>query len=198
MSVEDNGSLLWVAGGERFRTILADPAWPSASHTGPRTNWLTTNTKPRYTTMKAEDILGLPVDEIAHKDAMLVLWSTWMHLSLAIQCIEEWGFRYCTGMPWLKVTQDRTRAVYGPGVWFQHCTELVLLGRRGKPFGELGNPRPARKGIVIAPRGEHSEKPVELYQWIEEKFPGPMLEMFARARRPGWVQWGNELEEAQV
>jgi N6-adenosine-specific RNA methylase IME4 len=169
--------------------------------------------KPRYGTMKIGEIMALPVSEVTAPDAMLVMWATWMHLPLAFKVMDAWGFDYATGMPWLKVTKgsmvpERTQGsigsrmyspppiepIFGPGVWFQHCTELILIGRRGHPFGDQGNPRPARKGIIIAPRGAHSEKPGELQDWIDAKFPGPKLEMFARKRRAGWICWGNELE----
>ena len=189
-----------------FRTILADPPWPSASSES-RRSWIRDRTRPRYNTMKPVEIISMPVDRITAKDAVLVLWSTWMHLPLAMEIISAWGFRYCTGMPWLKVCQPTNRdypllphhrlgalrPIYGPGAWFQHCTELILIARRGKPFGKLGNPRPARKGIIIAPRREHSRKPDELQDWIDAKFPGPKLELFARRKRAGWTCWGDEL-----
>lgn len=39
---------------------------------------------------------------------------------------------------------------------------------------------------------EHSRKPDEIYDLIEACSPGPYLELFARFRRGGWSQWGNE------
>ena len=39
---------------------------------------------------------------------------------------------------------------------------------------------------------EHSRKPDELFDIIEACSPGPYLELFARFRRQGWDQWGNE------
>ena len=155
--------------------------------------------------MTAKELLALPVSGLAKRDAMLVLWSTWMHLALAMKVIDAWGFTYCAGFPWLKVVNHSTERVFtagnwmipapifGPGVWAQGCTELVLLARRGQPFGSLGNPRPARKGIIIASRGAHSEKPVELQDWIDAKFPDPKIELFARRHRPGWTCWGDQL-----
>ena len=40
---------------------------------------------------------------------------------------------------------------------------------------------------------EHSRKPDEIYDIIENCSPGPYLELFARHGREGWVQWGDEL-----
>lgn len=189
-----------------FKVVLADPAWPSAKRKPKAGTWLSKRTRPSYGTMKAADILALPVSDIAAEDAMLVLWATWMHMPLAMQCIQQWGFTYATGFPWLKVTKSSVEysksnylprpyiePIFGPGVWVQHCTELILLARRGRPFGAQGNPRPARKGIIISPRQEHSRKPDELHQWIEAKFPTPRIELFARRPREGWTVWGNEV-----
>lgn len=189
-----------------YKVVLADPAWPSAKRKPKAKTWLAKRTRPSYNTMKAVDILAMPVGEIAAADAMLVLWSTWMHLPLAMQVIKAWGFTYAAGFPWLKVRradlvppEHRPNGatimapIFGPGIWAQHCTELVLLARRGRPFGDQGNPRPARKGIIIAPRQEHSRKPDELHEWIEAKFPSPRIELFARRPREGWTVWGNEV-----
>ncbi len=48
--------------------------------------------------------------------------------------------------------------------------------------------------IMRTAKREHSRKPDELYTIIEECSPGPYLELFARRRRAGWVQWGNEVD----
>ena len=147
-----------------------------------------------YNRMPYAELAALPVQEYAKPDSMLVLWSTWTHLNQAMELIPAWGFRYCAGFPWLKVTKDG-RPIFGLGVWFQGCTELILVGRRGKPFGSKGNPRPARKGIVISRRQEHSRKPDEVAEWIERCLPGPYLELFARRRRPGWDAVGDQLPD---
>jgi N6-adenosine-specific RNA methylase IME4 len=47
--------------------------------------------------------------------------------------------------------------------------------------------------VVVAPVGEHSEKPDEVYRRIERLYPGPYLELFARKPRKGWTVWGNEV-----
>lgn len=103
---------------------------------------------------------------------------------------------------WPEATTDlvQQHLIYGPGPWVQHCTEYVIIARSGKPFGSLGNPRPARKGVIVAPRQEHSRKPDDLHQWVESKqqsdtpFPGPWLEMYARRRRAGWTVMGDQIK----
>ena len=48
--------------------------------------------------------------------------------------------------------------------------------------------------MIVSPRREHSRKPDEAYERIEALCEGPYLELFARARRPGWDGWGNQSE----
>ena len=69
-------------------------------------------------------------------------------------------------------------------------TELVLFGTRGG----LRTLSPGRTQVNVVPKRkrEHSRKPDEFYDLIEECSPGPYLELFARHPRPGWSQWGNE------
>jgi N6-adenosine-specific RNA methylase IME4 len=45
---------------------------------------------------------------------------------------------------------------------------------------------------------EHSRKPTQIYDVIEQCSPAPYLELFARAPRPGWTVWGDEAETCQT
>ena len=47
---------------------------------------------------------------------------------------------------------------------------------------------------MLSRKREHSRKPDELYDIIEQCSPVPYLELFARHLRPGWSQWGNEVD----
>lgn len=173
---------------KKYRVIYADPPWP----TGGAPGILTTdriNANNKYALMTKQQLLTLPVQSISEPDALLFLWSTWSMLNLAMACIQEWGFKYSTGAPWLKVQKDGVTPIFGMGIWFMGCTELLLVARKGR----ISNPRPARKGIFIAPRGRHSEKPHEVRDWIAEKIPGPRVELFARTQFEGWDCWGNEV-----
>ena len=65
----------------------------------------------------------------------------------------------------------------------------MLLATRGSPLRLAADVHQ----VVIAPIGEHSEKPAEVYRRIERLYGGPRLELFARKLRPGWTTWGDEL-----
>lgn len=49
---------------------------------------------------------------------------------------------------------------------------------------------------VFAPRRQHSRKPDEVVERIEELYPNAAkLEMFARESREGWAAFGNEVDK---
>jgi len=53
--------------------------------------------------------------------------------------------------------------------------------------------------MLATRKREHSRKPDEIFDIVEACSPGPYLELFARFRREGWHQWGNEdVEENSV
>ena len=170
-----------------FRVIYADPPWETPNRLATKSNPSSTH----YPLMRNEDIANMPVADIAARDAILVLWVTWPNMAWMSTVVRNWGFRYISGMPWLKVTKDG-RPWIALGRWFRECSELVVVGKRGKPpVPPLGS---ARNGIILAPRGKESRKPEEVAQWIESVSPGPYLEMFARRPRPGWSVWGLEAD----
>ena len=174
----------------RFGTILADPPWLFANRTGkmaPEHKRLF-----RYQTMTNEEIIALPVKELALPQSHLYLWVPNALVSLGLQVMEAWGFTYKTNMVWYKVRKDGGPDRRGVGFYFRNVTELVLFGVRGS----LRTLQPGRRmpNIIISQKREHSRKPDEQYQIIEECSPGPYLELFARHQRPGWTQWGNEID----
>ena len=52
--------------------------------------------------------------------------------------------------------------------------------------------------LISTRKREHSRKPDGLYDLIEQCSPGPFLEIFARHKRQGWSQWGDQIEAAPV
>lgn len=175
-----------------FGTILADPAWSFKAWSG-KTGTPHRTEKDHYKVMPIEQVRALPVADVAAKDCALFLWVVDSHLEMAFDVAADWGFTFKTrAFTWRKVTKDGTRARIGMGYWTRKQTELCLLFTRGKP-------RRHGKGvreIIDAPIREHSQKPEEQYQRIEELMGGdaggPYLEMFARKTHPGWTAWGNE------
>jgi N6-adenosine-specific RNA methylase IME4 len=149
-----------------------------------------------YQTMPLEDICRMPIQTLAADDSILLLWATWPKLAEAMHVIESWGFRYLTGLPWIKIVGEPRRNLwgdldikpqYGIGYWVRTCSELVLIARRGN----VSPPEGGSIGLLSENFG-HSRKPDNLYDYAE-RLPGPYLEMFARRPRPGWDSYGNEI-----
>jgi N6-adenosine-specific RNA methylase IME4 len=180
---------LLALGSGRFGTILADPPWRFSNRTGkmaPEHKRLS-----RYATMELEEILALPVTQIAAPKAHLYLWVPNALLQEGLQVMKAWGFTYKSNLVWYKTRKDGGPDGRGVGFYFRNVTELVLFGTKGS----MRTLPPGRRqvNIISTRKREHSRKPDEQYNLIEQCSPAPFLEMFARHRRAGWTQWGNEL-----
>ncbi len=171
--------------------ILADPPWQFSNRTGkvaPEHRRLS-----RYETLTLDDIKGIPVSTAAADASHLYLWIPNALLAEGLAVMEAWGFQYKSNIVWHKVRKDGGPDGRGVGFYFRNTTELVLFGIRGK----LRTLAPGRRqvNIIRTQKREHSRKPDELYGIIEDCSPGPFLELFARGTRPGWHQWGNQVED---
>ena len=173
-----------------FSTILADPPWQFLNRTGkmaPEHKRLN-----RYSTLTLQEIKDLPVQLVAAEQSHLYLWVPNALLPEGLAVMEAWGFEYKANLVWHKVRKDGGPDGRGVGFYFRNTTEIVLFGIRGR----LRTLPPGRRqvNIIRTQKREHSRKPDELYPLIEACSPGPFLELFARGQRPGWKQWGNQVE----
>ncbi len=183
--------LLDFVGQSRFATVLADPPWQFVNRTGkiaPEHRRLS-----RYGTMTLQEIMDLPVSNIAKSTAHLYLWVPNALLPDGLAVMKAWGFNYKSNLVWHKVRKDGGSDGRGVGFYFRNVTEIILFGARGKNARTLA---PGRRQInLLATRKrEHSRKPDEQYKIIEECSTGPYLELFARGTRNGWATWGNEAQ----
>lgn len=174
-----------------YGTILADPPWQFANRTGkmaPEHKRLN-----RYTTLTFKEIMDIPVSEVCAEESHIYLWVPNALLPQGLQTMAAWGFEYKTNIIWHKIRKDGGPDGRGVGFYFRNTTEMVLFGVRGK----LRTLAPGRRqvNIIKTRKREHSRKPDELYDIIEECSPGPFLELFARGTRENWDQWGNEVED---
>jgi N6-adenosine-specific RNA methylase IME4 len=174
----------------KFRTILIDPPWRFDNRTGkmaPEHRRLH-----RYVTMSFDEIADLPVADHAEVPSHLYMWCPNALLPEALKIMEAWGFNYKTNIVWFKVRKDGGPDGRGVGFYFRNVTELVLFGIRGQL--RTFPPGRTQTNLIATRKREHSRKPDELYEIIEDCSPGPYLELFARHPRPGWYVWGNEVD----
>jgi N6-adenosine-specific RNA methylase IME4 len=184
--------LLNFVGGRRFKTILADPPWQFTNKTGkvaPEHRRLS-----RYGTMKLDEIIALPISEIAATPAHLYLWCPNAMLPEGLAVMRAWGFAYKSNIVWHKVRKDGGSDGRGVGFYFRNVTELVLFGVRGKNARTLA-PGRRQVNLLATRKREHSRKPDEQYDIIESCSAGPFLELFARGIRKNWSMWGNQADE---
>lgn len=174
-----------------YGTILADPPWRFTNRTGkmaPEHRRLS-----RYSTLKMHDIKEISVSDVAEQNSHLYLWVPNALLPQGLEVMKCWGFQYKTNLIWHKVRKDGGPDGRGVGFYFRNTTEMVLFGIKGK----LRTLAPGRSqvNIIRTRKREHSRKPDELYDIIEDCSPGPYLELFARGTRKNWDQWGNEVAD---
>lgn len=193
--MDPSEDLLVRCGGRRFHTILADPPWQFQNKTGkiaPEHRRLN-----RYGTLKIEQIMSLPISDVATDSAHLYLWVPNALLPDGLRVMEAWGFHYKSNIIWHKIRKDGGPDGRGVGFYFRNTTEILLFGIRGKNARTLA-PGRSQVNIIRSMKREHSRKPDEQYQIIESCSAPPYLELFARGNRPNWVVWGNQADDYEI
>lgn len=140
--------------------------------------------------MMLDEILALPVGQLAQRDCLLLLWATAPMLPQALDTMRSWGFAYKSNMVWRKTTASgKTRM--GTGYWARSMHEQILIGCLGKPRKFKAFPSHF-DGVAR----EHSRKPDEFFRLVEKHTTGcRLLDLFSREIRPGWSNWGNESDK---
>ena len=174
---------------KKYNIIYADPPW---SFNFQKRKGLSDNAKNKlYPTMKAQDIINLPINKIADDNCVLFLWIMNSELPLALQSIEAWGFTFKTvAFNWIKTTVTG-KYHFGGGNWTRSNPELCLLATKGKPKRKSASVRE----LLVSQIREHSRKPDEIRNSIVELCGDlPRIELFCRYPAEGWDVWGNEVD----
>lgn len=174
---------------KKYQIIYADPPWRfkvwcfgTGSGRSPD-NY--------YPTMELGDICALAVKEIAAKDCILFLWTTFPKLEEAFKVINAWGFTYKTcAFVWAKQNLKSDDFFVGLGYWTRSNVEVCLLATKGAPKRINKSVRQ----LIISHRRKHSRKPDEVRDRIVQLVGElPRIELFARQKVEGWDAWGNEV-----
>lgn len=174
---------------KRYGVIVADPEWrfePYSRETG-----MDRAADNHYPTNVTEVIAARDVGSIAADDCVLFLWATVPMLRDAMLVMEQWGFEYRSHAVWDKIH-------IGTGFWFRNRHELLLLGIKGSiPAPAMGE---QFASVFTIARKEHSAKPDQFLELIEQYFPTlPKIELNRRGSpRAGWDAWGNEAQQAEA
>jgi len=184
-----------VTNDKKYGAILADPPWQFSNRTGkiaPEHHRLN-----RYSTMTLNDIKSMPVKTVTADRCHLYLWVPNALLIEGLDVLTSWGFTYKTNIIWHKVRKDGGPDGRGVGFYFRNTTEILLFGVKGTDVRTLA---PGRKQVNImrTMKREHSRKPDEQYDIIEQCSWGPYLEMFSRGSRERWTCWGNQSSQYKI
>jgi N6-adenosine-specific RNA methylase IME4 len=179
--------------GKKYPVIYADPPWRFAAYSEKGEG---RSAVAHYDCMNMGDLCAIPVANIAEDDCALFLWTTDPFLLHGMELIKAWGFEYKTvAFYWAKLNKNAVNGSLseddfftGLGYWTRANIEPCLLATRGHPKRISKKVR----RLILSPRREHSRKPDEIYDRIEELVDGPYIELFARTSRNRWENWGNQ------
>lgn len=171
---------------KEYSIIYADPPWQydRAGAQG--------SAEKIYRTMPVDEICSLPVADIAAKDSILFLWTTFPKLPEALKVINAWGFVYKSiAFLWLKQNRSGKGWFYGLGFWTRGNAEICLLATKGHPKRQSNRVHQ----FIISPIRSHSQKPdIARDKIVDLVGDLPRIELFARQKTDGWDTWGNEVE----
>ena len=173
-----------------YQLIYADPPWHFRARSEKGEG---RSAKKHYPVMSLHDIAALPISKIAAKNSVLLIWAIDPMLDVAFDVIKAWDFRFKTvGFYWVKENVKSAGFFTGLGYYTRANPEQCLLATRGAGLKRADR---SVQRLILAPRGRHSEKPVEAYNSIERLFGKvSRVELFARNRRAGWDAFGNQVE----
>lgn len=170
---------------EKYDVVLIDPPWKY------------NRSKLDYETISEFDLERLPVHSLLKKRGVAFVWTTCPKLDVAVRLFPKWGLCFRgVAFVWVKTRKKDNGIIKGHGLRpsiTKPTTEFVLAGS----VFHSGRPMPVAKEnipqVIDAPRREHSRKPDEVYDYIEDLYPkASRLELFGRESRIGWKVWGNE------
>ena len=189
---------------QKYQIIYADPPWNY--NKGVYQQWRPSHEgkdrmiNDQYKTMQGNDLLALPIKNIADKNCALFMWFTYSHFPLALELCKAWGFKYKTvAFVWLKKS-NKGNVLSNIGAWTMGNTESCLIATRGNmlQFKECNNIKQLvdpNTNLRLKGKKLHSVKPAEVRNRIETLFPNTnKMELFARQKTTGWDTWGNEVD----
>jgi N6-adenosine-specific RNA methylase IME4 len=179
----------WAADVGSARVLVADPPWSF----GDKLPGASRGAAKNYRVLNLDQIRNFQLPPLLD-DALLLLWRVSSQVEEAYSVVRAWGFVPKSEIVWRKLTVNGLPH-FGMGRTVRAAHETCIVATRGrfKPSSM------SVRSVFEAKVGDHSEKPDAFYALVEElASPGPYAELFARRRRDGWMQWGDELPNGEA
>lgn len=87
-----------------FNLVVADPPYSFSDKL--RQSNVKRGAASQYKTMTDKQILGMPVQDIVAKDALMALWVPSSKLQLGMDCLKAWGFVQKQTVIWCKIKNE--------------------------------------------------------------------------------------------
>jgi len=170
----------------KYRTVVIDPPWQVVAGLT-KVKFYRIGKKLPYKTMSDEEILRFPIEDFADEECDLFMWTTHTKLSVALEILQAWGFKYHALLTW-----DKQGGTCISG--FYRRTGLVVYGYRGKQGVDVG-PGHYIPTLFKEKSKAHSQKPDIFYELIRKRTQAPRIDLFARKRHYGFDAFGDEVEK---
>ena len=171
---------------KKYKTLLVDPPWQYRNKkTG---GSMVSGSAQKYDTLSIEELCALRIDKITAKDCVLFLWVTCPMTPEAVRLIDAWSFKFKTKIYWRKIMS------LGMGYYFRGQVEELWVCVKGKVKAF----RCQKPNFLQTKALKHSEKPTEIFDWIEPYAQKPRAELFATRERIGWDCFGYEIDKKDI
>ena len=160
----------------KYDVIVIDPPWPYGTKYDPSGR----RAANPYPEMSLDELKGLNKKKIPAADnCVLWLWTTHKFMRHSFELLDAWEFRDVAILTWVK---DRM----GLGQWLRSQSEFCIMAVKGTPKINLTN----QTTVINGPMREHSRKPDEFYDMVNDLCIGRKLDYFSTEKREGWDQYG--------
>lgn len=177
----------------KYDILYTDPPWQQGRGGKKAARPNSTGTTVPYETMDVPGIMELHryvTNELMNEKHNVFMWTIDKYLPQTEEIMSLLGYKLHARLIWDKgngpAPAYTVRFAHEYLLWFYKKGNIILpdKDKRGA-FSTVLRENSKR---------HHSQKPECAYQMLETFFPqAKKLELFARAERDGWDQWGNEL-----
>jgi N6-adenosine-specific RNA methylase IME4 len=139
--------------------------------------------------MSMDEIKSIPMDiRLLILGCHVYCWTTNKYLRDTFNILKSWNVNYHLTLVWTKPNGMTPNALLT-----SLLLNFVLLGFYGKPMQKFLKCGKLNWINCLMLKNQHSTKPKEFFDLVDEMSPGPKLEMFARQQRDNWTVFGNEI-----